>query len=70
MDMANEAVLDWYSVTIPYWSEGCPLTLTGIRAVSRRDAVIQAIQWVNRYAGYHYCDALPAGSRAFVEAGR
>lgn len=58
------AELGHYEVTIPGWHVGTPLTLEHVRAVSRRDATIQAVQWVNRYAGYHYCDELPAGSVA------
>lgn len=53
------ASLHAYEVKIPSWSEGKPAFFSA-RAVNPRDAITMLIQWINRYAGYRYCDRLPA----------
>lgn len=51
-----------HNVTIPNWSEGVPLTITGVEAADEAGAIASVVAWVNRYAGYDYCAALPAGT--------
>lgn len=47
-----------YDVKIPGWTEGLPLTIT-VEAENESDAYQKAVDCVNKYAGYHYCDKLP-----------
>jgi hypothetical protein len=53
-------VTDLYTVRIPDWSDGRHLDLTNIEADGPEGATAKAVEWVNRRAGYHYCDRLPA----------
>jgi hypothetical protein len=55
-------VTDLYTVRIPDWSDGRHLDLTNIEADGPEGATAKAVEWVNRRAGYHYCDRLPAGT--------
>lgn len=51
-----------YQVVIPGWSEGKPLAMRGIVAASGQEAEAKVVEWINKRAGYHYCDKLPPGS--------
>lgn len=51
-----------YSVTIPCWTEGVPLHINNITAESGHKAWAWVVDYVNRRAGFHYCDDLPFGS--------
>lgn len=51
-----------YNVTIPNWTEGCPLTLTNVDAENETGARAVVVAWVNRRAGFDYCTDLPAGT--------
>lgn len=51
-----------YFVAIPDWSEGKPLYFEGVEAESAQGAEQKVVDWVNRRAGYRYCDRLPTGS--------
>ena len=50
-----------YDIMIPQWSEGKPLHIRNIEALTPQEAREKVITWVNRRAGYHYCDELPKG---------
>jgi hypothetical protein len=52
-----------FYVTIPCWSDGVPLTLKNLEAENESDAYQKAVDWVNSYAGYHYCDKLPVDTK-------
>lgn len=52
-----------YNVTIPGWHMDKSLTLSNIKAENEAEAYQKAIDWVNAYAGYHYCDSLPADTK-------
>lgn len=54
-----------YEVEIAGWHGSKPLIMTGVEATSGEEAYQKTVDWVNRYAGYHYCDRLPEGSRVF-----
>ena len=51
-----------FSVKIPNWHVGASLTIKGIEAKAKDEALEKAVASVNRYAGYHYCDELPPGT--------
>ncbi len=56
-----------YSVRIPNWTEGVPMTFRGIHAESPEQARLKIIEWHNKLAGYHYCDDLPPGTQITKE---
>jgi hypothetical protein len=58
-----------FEVEIPCWSDGCPLTITGIEAMHDDHALEIVVDWVNRRAGYHYCNRLPPGTKVFGPGG-
>ncbi len=58
-----------YTVTIPNWHVGMPLTIRNLVALSFEGALEVAVDWVNRYAGHHYCDELPDGTTACLDEG-
>jgi cupin superfamily acireductone dioxygenase involved in methionine salvage len=47
-----------YGVKIPDWTEGLPMTII-VEAENESDAYQKTVDWINKYAGYHYCDKLP-----------
>ncbi len=47
-----------YGVKIPEWHLGESLTIL-VNAENKSDAYQKAVDWVNKYAGYKYCDTLP-----------
>ena len=51
-----------FTVIIPNWSEGKSLRIDGIEVASPAEAKSWVVDWVNRLAGRHYCDDLPAGT--------
>ncbi len=55
-----------YEVTIPDWTEGLPLTVK-VNAESENEALQKVTDWVNKRAGYHYCDNLPLGTKVGVK---
>lgn len=54
-----------FDVVIPDWSEGCPLRIGGIEADDKTGAEKIVVEWVNRRAGYDYCQKLPDGTKFF-----
>lgn len=58
---ATSTVRD-YEIIIPDWLEGCSLTVPAA-AESAAGALAAVVAWVNRRAGYRYCDRLPPGTR-------
>ena len=48
-----------YGIIIPQWSEGKPLYIRNIEADTPSAARAKVVNWVNKRAGYHYCDKLP-----------
>lgn len=56
-----------FQITIPDWSDGCPLRITNIKADNKEAAIRQVVEWVNQRAGYHYCDDLPPGTKVALE---
>jgi hypothetical protein len=47
-----------YGVKIPGWQMDKSLTIK-LEAENESDAYQKAVDWVNTYAGFHYCDKLP-----------
>lgn len=56
-----------YRVTIPQWSGGQFLRIVEIEADTAVEATEKIVNWVNRRAGYHYCDSLPIGTKVEKE---
>jgi hypothetical protein len=47
-----------FKVRIPSWQFDERLTIE-VEAENESDAYQKAVDWVNAYAGFHYCNKLP-----------